>query len=74
MQAKDTFLGVARKIGQLQKECGLQIPVEDYVSQFHFGLVEVVFEWAHGVVCTVCLLQFNVLATSLMVSHIRTGD
>jgi superfamily II RNA helicase len=24
--------------------------VDDYVEQFHFGLMEVVFEWARGMV------------------------
>ena len=42
---------VAKRIGALQKECGLLMPVGDYVEQFHFGLMEVVFEWARGMVC-----------------------
>ena len=37
-------------MGQLQREHGLPIPVDDYVEQFHFGLMEVVFEWARGMV------------------------
>ena len=32
----------------MQVECGLNIPVEDYVDGFKFGLMEVVFEWARG--------------------------
>ena len=49
-QAKEDFIHVAEKIGRLQKESGLPIPVEDYVEQFHFNLMEVVFEWARGMV------------------------
>ncbi len=54
-QAKETFIALARRIGELQKECGLRIPVEDYVEEFHFGLMEVVFEWARGMVCSLHL-------------------
>ena len=42
------FKGVAKKIGQKQRDCGLAEPVGDFVDQFNFGLVEVVYEWAHG--------------------------
>ncbi|XP_069775689.1 superkiller complex protein 2 isoform X2 [Narcine bancroftii] len=40
---------VAERIATLQRECGLRESVEDYVEQFKFGLVEVVYEWAQGV-------------------------
>lgn len=39
---------VAERVGQAQKDCGMEQPVQDYVEQFNFGLVEVVFEWARG--------------------------
>ena len=38
----------ATKVGQTQVDCGLLEPVGDYVESFHFGLVEVVHEWARG--------------------------
>ncbi|KAI8070677.1 NUC185 domain-containing protein [Gongronella butleri] len=47
-KGKDTFLTYARKIAQIQADCGLPISVEDYVNGFRFGLVEVVYEWARG--------------------------
>ena len=28
----------------------MKIPVDDYKETFHFGLMEVVFEWARGMV------------------------
>ncbi|GCC33681.1 hypothetical protein chiPu_0012151 [Chiloscyllium punctatum] len=40
--------GVAERIATLQRECSLRESVEDYVEQFKFGLVEVVYEWAQG--------------------------
>ena len=52
-QAQQSFLEVAKRIGALQKECGLLMPVGDYAEQFHFSLMEVVFEWARGMVCIV---------------------
>lgn len=42
------FKDVARRIGQVQKECGLPEAVGDYVDQFNFGLTEVVYQWASG--------------------------
>ncbi|CAM5105330.1 unnamed protein product [Natator depressus] len=39
---------VAERIALLQRECGLRESVEDFVAQYNFGLVEVVYEWARG--------------------------
>ncbi|GAB0201588.1 helicase SKI2W [Grus japonensis] len=39
---------VAQRVGQLQQDCGLSQSVEEFVEQFGFGLVEVVYEWARG--------------------------
>jgi antiviral helicase SKI2 len=36
----------ANMIGNMQKECGMK--ETEYVDQFHFGLVQVVYEWARG--------------------------
>ena len=38
----------AMMIGQCQKDCGMAQAVLDYVEQFNFGLVEVVYEWTKG--------------------------
>jgi len=38
----------ATEVGQLQHDCGIPIAVEDYVESLHFGLMEVVYEWARG--------------------------
>jgi len=38
----------AARVGQVQVEQGLAMPVGDYVDSFNFGLVEVVYEWARG--------------------------
>ncbi|RXG73628.1 Helicase SKI2W [Armadillidium vulgare] len=42
------FREVATKIGEIQKESGLQEPVGDFVDQFNFGLCEVVYHWSLG--------------------------
>ena len=46
---KEKFLEIATKIGELQHSCGLDIQVEDYVDEFNFDLMDIVFEWARGV-------------------------
>ncbi|KAI8093373.1 NUC185 domain-containing protein [Halteromyces radiatus] len=47
-KGKDIILTYARKVAQIQADCGLPISVEDYVNGLKFGLVEVVYEWARG--------------------------
>lgn len=49
-KGKEIILTYARKVAQIQADCGLQISVEDYVNGLKFGLVEVVYEWARGLV------------------------
>ena len=39
---------MAELIAHLQSECGLSTSVEEFKEQYHFGLVEAVFEWARG--------------------------
>ena len=38
----------ALAIGKTQRACGMKANEQDYVDQFNFGLVEVVYEWARG--------------------------
>jgi len=40
---------MAREIAIVQVECGItDEPIEYFVDLLHFGLVEVVYEWAKG--------------------------
>ena len=39
---------MAEQIANLQSECGLSTSVQEFKEQYHFGLVEAVFEWARG--------------------------
>ncbi|GFO05994.1 helicase ski2w [Plakobranchus ocellatus] len=48
IKGRDQILAKAQLVGQLQREVGMTMPVEDYMEQFHFGLMEVVYEWAQG--------------------------
>lgn len=41
---------MASKLAMLEMECGVDTSVEDYLSEFNWGLVEVVYEWALGMV------------------------
>lgn len=49
-QGIDRVLSVAQRIGQLQRECGIAQTAEEFVGQFKFGLTEVVYCWARGMV------------------------
>ncbi|XP_010898478.1 helicase SKI2W [Esox lucius] len=44
----ERVLAVAQRIGELQRECGIAQTAEEFVSQFKFGLTEVVYCWARG--------------------------
>ncbi|MEQ2198034.1 hypothetical protein XENOCAPTIV_006663, partial [Xenoophorus captivus] len=46
----DRVLSVAQRIGQLQRDCGIPQTAEEFVGQFKFGLTEVVYCWARGMV------------------------
>ena len=41
---------MAKWIGEVQAACGLNQTVEEFVGELNFGLVEVVYEWARGMV------------------------
>ncbi|CAG8516159.1 9016_t:CDS:10, partial [Ambispora leptoticha] len=47
-KGKTIILDIVEKIGEVQRECGLPISVDEYLGSFKFGLVEVVYEWARG--------------------------
>ena len=46
-------MDVATRIGICQRDHKLKMAVDDYVEQFHFNLMEVVHEWAKGLVSMV---------------------
>ena len=48
LRCQDRFVRKAAEVGQLQHDCRIPISVEDYVDSLHFGLLEVVHEWARG--------------------------
>ena len=48
LKCQKRFVSKAAEVGQLQHDCSIPIGVEDYVDSLHFGLMEVVHEWARG--------------------------
>ena len=44
------MIDLATRLAGVQMECDLQITVEEFVGELHFGLVEAVYEWARGMV------------------------
>ncbi|XP_078343350.1 superkiller complex protein 2-like [Oculina patagonica] len=47
-EGKECILNMSEQIANLQSECGLSTSVQEFKEQYHFGLVEAVFEWARG--------------------------
>lgn len=60
------MLSVAKRIGELQRECEIPQTAEEFVGQFKFGLTEVVYCWARGMV------RFNPLM-NLILTPIKSG-
>lgn len=50
IQGINQVLAVAQRIGELQRDCGIPQTAEEFVGQFRFGLTEVVYCWARGMV------------------------
>jgi len=48
--AKEEVLKIATNLATLQYDCGLNISIKDYLKVLNWGLVEVVYEWARGMV------------------------
>ncbi|CEP13154.1 hypothetical protein [Parasitella parasitica] len=74
-KGKDIVLTYARKIAQLQVDCGLAISVEDYANSLKFGLVEVVYEWARGLGSIVrCISRLDETCREVMGAARMVGD
>ena len=50
LQGVERITQVAQALGAVQKKHIADFQPQDYVSEFKFGLVEVVYEWARGMV------------------------
>lgn len=50
------MLAVAQRLGELQRDCGIAQTAEEFMGQFKFGLTEVVYCWARGMVSPCTLL------------------
>lgn len=55
------IIDTATRIALCEREHGIDTSVEDYLNELKFGLVEVVYEWAKGMV----RLQLHVHVTLL---------
>lgn len=54
---------VATQIALTEREQGIDTSVEDYLKELKFGLVEVVYEWARGMVIRPCILPMQYTAS-----------
>lgn len=50
MKARDNTIRLAVALANLQRAYGLDITVEEYCAILNFNLMEVVYEWARGMV------------------------
>lgn len=67
------MLSVAKRIGELQRDCGIPQTAEEFVGQFKFGLTEVVYCWARGMVRVNSLLFFLILTSSPAGMNMQSG-
>lgn len=49
-EGRDAILAISERVGRIQDYH--KVAIEDFRSSLKFGLVEVVYEWARGMVCT----------------------
>ncbi|KAI8491590.1 Helicase SKI2W [Branchiostoma belcheri] len=47
-KGKDAIIAMATRLAELQRECGVNVQVEDCVEELKFGLTEAVYQWAQG--------------------------
>ncbi|KAK9760627.1 Antiviral helicase ski2, variant 2, partial [Basidiobolus ranarum] len=47
------ILDIATRVAETQEKCGLNVRAEDYIHTLKFGLSEVVYEWAKGMVSSI---------------------
>lgn len=53
-QGRDAIMAISDRVGRIQDSH--KVAVEDFRSNLKFGLVEVVYEWAKGMVCSSCFV------------------
>ena len=47
-EGRDAIIAISERVGRLQDRC--KVPADDFRSTLKFGLMEVVYEWAKGMV------------------------
>lgn len=50
VKVKKKMEAVAIRLAQLEQNCGVDTSVGEYLKEFHWGLTEVVYEWARQMV------------------------
>jgi antiviral helicase SKI2 len=62
------MLEIGERLFDIQTECGLDLSRHDYLKNLNFGLVEVVYEWARGMVRTTASCVVRVVSCVSCVS------
>lgn len=50
LQGRLKMMEIGERLFEIQTECGLDLSRHDYFRNLNYGLVEVVYEWARGMV------------------------
>jgi antiviral helicase SKI2 len=70
----EKIIQVTETVAKVQKMCGLHVTTEDAVAQLHFGLVEVVYEWARGLSFKYITELTDVLEGSIVRCIVRLSE
>jgi len=65
-KGQERMIEITKKLASKQKEYGLDLSEDEYVASLKFGLVEVVYEWARGMVCLIFLFSSSFLNLTIL--------
>ena len=57
---------VATGIAETERKFNMDTSVEDYLKELKFGLVEVVYEWARGMVRQPCIVLHSYFTSTIV--------
>jgi superfamily II RNA helicase len=59
-EAREHLVAIATSLANVQIEYGMPIVVKDYVKTVNPAMMEVVYEWARGMVCLYFQLEIHI--------------
>ena len=71
---KEKILACAQRLVTLQNENGINVVMEEVIGNLKFGLIEVVYEWARGMVRRKSCISIYLLERSSHITHFLYVD